>query len=251
MREPLGVIGLLAPDDAPLLGAVSLLAPAIAMGNRVVLVPSWPAPLAATDLYQVLDTSDVPGGVVNIVTGDPGELGGTLASPSGCGRALVLFAAGWTPARSRPPRRAISKRVWMNHGGNPDWASSGGREVDGSSTAATETPSKTIWVPYGRSEGRRFSLRGKRKEKLEFFHTENARFPAPFTAVPAAQSFILAQRTATLSTKGSMTRSSNRSQIRQGHEDDQHHPQEDHDIDPRETTSTSGPETGVMATALG
>src|SRR6056297_1000958 len=69
MREPCGVIGAFCPDDHPLLGLVSLMAPAIAMGNRVVLVASEPFPLAATDFYQVLDTSDVPGGVVNILTG--------------------------------------------------------------------------------------------------------------------------------------------------------------------------------------
>jgi aldehyde dehydrogenase (NAD+) len=144
MREPVGVIGLLAPDDAPLLGAVSLMAPAIAMGNRVVLVPSWPAPLAATDLYQVLDTSDVPGGVVNIVTGDPAELGGR-SRPSRRGCALVLLAAGRRGAIEKASAGNL-KRTWINHGGNPDWMSTGGRGrrfLD----AATEV--KTIWVPYG------------------------------------------------------------------------------------------------------
>ena len=53
--------------------------PAIAMGNRVVVVPSPVHPLAATDFYQVLDTSDVPGGVVNIVTGERDALAKTLA----------------------------------------------------------------------------------------------------------------------------------------------------------------------------
>jgi aldehyde dehydrogenase (NAD+) len=146
MREPVGVIGiLLAPDDAPLLGAISLLAPAIAMGNRVVLVPSWPYPLAATDLYQVLDTSDVPGGVVNIVTGDPESLASTLA-PSRRGCALVLFAPG-----RRPGDRSRLGREPQAHLGQPRWqpgldrvpAGGGRRFLD----AATEV--KTIWVPYG------------------------------------------------------------------------------------------------------
>jgi aldehyde dehydrogenase (NAD+) len=146
MREPVGVIGLLAPDDAPLLGAVSLMAPAIAMGNRVVLVPSWPAPLAATDLYQVLDTSDVPGGVVNIVTGDPAELGSGRSPPIS------------TWMRSGPSRRAPTRRRWKR----PLPATSNAR---GSTTAAIptgcrpraaggafstpRTEVKTIWVPYG------------------------------------------------------------------------------------------------------
>src|ERR671920_126040 len=69
MHEPIGVVGLACPDDSPLLGFVSLVAPAIAMGNTVVAIPSERHPLAATDLYSVLDTSDLPGGVVNIVTG--------------------------------------------------------------------------------------------------------------------------------------------------------------------------------------
>jgi aldehyde dehydrogenase (NAD+) len=145
MREPVGVIGLLAPDDAPLLGAVSLLAPAIAMGNRVVLVPSAAAPLAATDLYQVLDTSDVPGGVVNIVTGDPAELGATLAYHLDVD-ALWSFSPRVDATGIEAASAGNLKRIWMNHGGNPDWASPAGggrRFLD----AATEV--KTIWVPYG------------------------------------------------------------------------------------------------------
>ncbi len=79
MNEPVGVIGALCPDEAPLLGLVALLAPALAMGNRVVAVASQPFPLAATDFYQVLETSDVPAGVANILTGDHAELAKTLA----------------------------------------------------------------------------------------------------------------------------------------------------------------------------
>ena len=79
MHEPMGVIGIAAPDDAPLLGFISLVAPAIAMGNTVVAIPSERAPLAATDLYSVLETSDVPAGVVNIVTGRKDVLALVLA----------------------------------------------------------------------------------------------------------------------------------------------------------------------------
>ena len=80
MNEPVGVIGQLCADEAPLLGLVSLVAPAIAMGNTTVVVPSAPFPLAATDFYQVLETSDVPAGVVNILTGRHEELAAPLAS---------------------------------------------------------------------------------------------------------------------------------------------------------------------------
>src|SRR5690606_23390912 len=79
MVEPIGVMGIIAPQSRPLLGSVALLAPALAMGNTVVLVPSDRAPLSVTDLYQVLETSDVPPGVVNIVTGDSVTLAKTLA----------------------------------------------------------------------------------------------------------------------------------------------------------------------------
>src|SRR6185295_16447573 len=77
--EPIGVVGILCPTDRPLLGLVSLVAPLVSMGNTVVVVPSERYPLSATDLYQVLDTSDVPGGVVNIVTGARDALGQVLA----------------------------------------------------------------------------------------------------------------------------------------------------------------------------
>jgi aldehyde dehydrogenase (NAD+) len=144
MREPVGVIGILAPEEAPLLGAVSLVAPAIAMGNRVVLVPSWPHPLAATDLYQVLDTSDVPGGVVNIVTGDPVDLGQTLAAHLDVD-ALWSFSGRADRATLETASAGNLKRTWVNHDGNPDWISTKGlrRFLE----AATEV--KTIWVPYG------------------------------------------------------------------------------------------------------
>src|SRR4029453_10650726 len=78
-HQPIGVVGVACPDEAPLLAFVTLIAPLIAMGNRVIAIPSEPHPLAATDFYQVLETSDVPAGVVNIVTGRPESLVKTLA----------------------------------------------------------------------------------------------------------------------------------------------------------------------------
>ncbi len=80
MPEPQGVVGVICPPEAPLLGLVSLVAPLIAVGNRVIAVPSEPHPLAATDFYSVLETSDVPAGVINIVTGSTIELAKTLAA---------------------------------------------------------------------------------------------------------------------------------------------------------------------------
>src|SRR5206468_4840786 len=69
MNEPVGVLGIAAPDEFPLLGFVSLVAPAIAVGNTVIVIPSEPNPLAATEFYTVLETSDVPSGVINVITG--------------------------------------------------------------------------------------------------------------------------------------------------------------------------------------
>jgi len=144
MREPVGVIGALAPDAAPLLGTVSLLAPAIALGNRVVIVPSAAYPLAATDLYQVLDTSDVPGGVVNIVTGAAQELGLTLAQHLDVD-ALWSFSAAVDARDLEAASAGNLKRTWINATA-PDWL---GAEAEGRAFLDQATEVKTIWVPYG------------------------------------------------------------------------------------------------------
>ena len=74
IHEPVGTLGIACPDEFPLLGFVSLFAPAVIRGNTIVIIPSEAHPLSATDLYQVFDTSDLPGGVVNIVTGNKDHL---------------------------------------------------------------------------------------------------------------------------------------------------------------------------------
>src|SRR5207248_6378406 len=79
IKEPIGTVGILCPADAPLLGFLSLVMPAICAGNTVIVVPSEKYPLITGDLYQIFDTSDLPGGVVNIVTGRAAELSTTLA----------------------------------------------------------------------------------------------------------------------------------------------------------------------------
>jgi len=145
MHEPVGIIGAFCPENAPLLGPVSLLAPAIAMGNRVILVASETAPLALTDLYQVLDTSDVPGGVVNILTGAHGDLAGAMASHMDID-AVWSFSSADISGEIERGAAGNLKRTWVNHGRNPDWSISGG-EGKRFLNAATEV--KTIWVPYG------------------------------------------------------------------------------------------------------
>jgi aldehyde dehydrogenase (NAD+) len=145
MNEPVGVIGALCPDEAPLLGFVSVMAPAIAMGNTCVLVPSQVAPLAATDLYQVLDTSDLPAGVVNIVTGSHADLAKPLAGHMDVD-AVWSFSSSPVSALIETEAAGNLKRTWVNHGLARDWMGSAG---EGRAFLAQATEIKTIWVPYG------------------------------------------------------------------------------------------------------
>ena len=79
MNEPIGTVGIVCPQEAPLLGFLSLVMPVIAMGNTAIVVPSETYPLITGDLYQLFDTSDLPGGAVNIVTGYASQLLKVLA----------------------------------------------------------------------------------------------------------------------------------------------------------------------------
>lgn len=143
MKEPVGIIGALAPDDAPLLASTTLLASALAMGNRIVLAPSQTAPLVITDLYQVFDTSDVPAGVVNIVTGNHTDLAPTLAGHMEID-AFWSFSPHVAPDATEKASASNLKRTWTNVDGNPDWTTSNLRPF---LEAGTET--KTVWIPYG------------------------------------------------------------------------------------------------------
>ncbi|MCR9086003.1 MAG: aldehyde dehydrogenase family protein [Rhodobacteraceae bacterium] len=146
LREPVGVIGVLCPEAAPLLGPVTALAAAAAMGNTCVLVPSERHPLAATDLYQVLDTSDLPGGVVNIVTGSAETLGPVLAEHMDVD-ALWSFGDDGLAAELETRSAGSLKRCWV---AAPDAVMQGAGTAPAQHAlldAATEI--KTVWVPYG------------------------------------------------------------------------------------------------------
>ncbi|MFN3845415.1 MAG: aldehyde dehydrogenase family protein, partial [Paracoccaceae bacterium] len=145
MNEPCGVIGALCPDEVPLLGLISVMAPAIAMGNTCVLVPSEPFPLSATDVYQVLETSDLPAGVVNIVTGSHTELAKTIASHMDVD-AVWSFSS--SPVSHIIEAEAASnlKRTWVNNGRARDWMAP---DAEGRSFLRQATEVKTVWVPYG------------------------------------------------------------------------------------------------------
>ncbi len=143
MKEPVGVIGTLCADEAPLLGLVSAMAPAIAMGNRVVLAASEPYPLAATDFYQILETSDVPAGVVNILTGSHAELAKPLASHLNVD-AVWSFSSTDVSKDIEVVSAGNLKRTWVNNATAFDWSVDHSRRF---LQAATEV--KNIWVPYG------------------------------------------------------------------------------------------------------
>jgi len=146
MPEPVGVIGIVAPDEAPLLGFISLIAPAIAMGNTVVAIPSERAPLAATDLYQVFDTSDLPAGVVNIITGLRSELTDTLAAHDDVD-AIWYFAADDGSAAVERLSAGNMKQTWVTYGRTRDWYDVPAAEGEEFLRHATQI--KNIWVPYG------------------------------------------------------------------------------------------------------
>ena len=143
MHEPIGVVAVAAPDEAPLLGFVTAIAPLLATGNTVIALPSEPHPLAATDLYTVFESSDVPAGTVNIVTGGKDALAKTLAEHDD--------VEGMWFWGSRDGVRAVEfasasnmKRTWC-HSARVDWFAEGHeREYLRESTQV-----KNIWVPYG------------------------------------------------------------------------------------------------------
>jgi aldehyde dehydrogenase (NAD+) len=146
MPEPIGVMALVCPDEAPLLGFVSTVAPLIAMGNAVVAVPSQRWPLLATDLYQVIETSDVPAGVVNIVTGLRPEVAPVLAAHDNVD-GMWFFG----PASESEEVERLSvgnmKRTWVSRGRHLDWWSDA--ETGGEPFLREAIQWKNIWVPYG------------------------------------------------------------------------------------------------------
>jgi aldehyde dehydrogenase (NAD+) len=146
MNEAIGVIAIVCGDEAPLLGFVSAVAPAIAMGNTVVAVPSERFPLAATDLYQVFDTSDLPGGVVNIVTGIRSELAPVLAAHDGVD-AIWSFAEDGLTGAIEKASAGNMKRTFCTHGAERDFFDP--QQGEGRELLREATQVKNIWVPYG------------------------------------------------------------------------------------------------------
>ena len=143
MKEAVGSIGILCPDEAPLLGLISTVAPAIAMGNRTVAVASEAFPLPATDFTQILETSDVPAGVVNILTGFHAELAPTLASHLDID-AVWSFSSTDLAGAIEKKSAGNLKRTWVNNARARDWYTE-----DAKAFLDASTKVKNIWVPYG------------------------------------------------------------------------------------------------------
>ncbi|MDQ8164261.1 MAG: aldehyde dehydrogenase family protein, partial [Gemmatimonadota bacterium] len=145
MNEPVGVIGMATPNEAPLLGLVSVVAPALALGNTVVAIPSEPHPLAVTDFYQVLETSDLPGGVVNIVTGHRHELAKVLAEHDDVD-AIWWFGDSVGVKACELASCGNMKQTWCDSTPRmwTDPADGEGREF-----LRHATQVKNIWIPYG------------------------------------------------------------------------------------------------------
>jgi len=145
MNEPLGVIGIACPDEAPLLGFVSLAAPALAMGNRVVVLPSEASPLTVTDFYQVAETSDVPGGVLNIVTGERGALLPALVKHDDVD---AVWCFGSAADSTLVERESVGnlKRTFVDYGRQFDWFD---RASEGRPFLRQAVQVKNIWIPYG------------------------------------------------------------------------------------------------------
>ena len=143
--EPTGVVGVLAPQSSSLLGLVDVLAPVLATGCTAVVVASERRPLPAVELAEVLATSDVPGGVVNVLTGRTAELAPWLAA-HGEVQALDLVGA---PAETAVDlERAAAegvKRVLPRPAAEPDWTL-----VPDLTRLRAWTEIKTVWHPVGR-----------------------------------------------------------------------------------------------------
>jgi aldehyde dehydrogenase (NAD+) len=146
MNEPIGTVGVICPAELPLLGFLSLVLPLLAVGNAVVAVPSEKYPLIASDLYQLFDTSDMPGGAVNIVTGYASQLLKTLAEHDDVD-AVWCYGDDATVAAAKAMSIGNLKQVWTNEGRVIDWFDA--KQGEGRWFLEHATQVKNIWVPYG------------------------------------------------------------------------------------------------------
>lgn len=145
LNEPQGIIAVTCPNQSPLLSFLTMAASAVCAGNTVVTVPSQAYPLLATDLMQVLETSDLPGGVINIVTGDTATLTKTLGEHDAVD-GLWVHADHQTCKAAERAGAINMKRVWASHGKALDWADP---VFDSDALLRKASEVKNIWLPYG------------------------------------------------------------------------------------------------------
>ncbi len=146
MPEAIGVMGIVCPEEFPLLGFISTVIPAITMGNNVIVIPSQKAPLSATDFYQVLETSDVPAGTINIVTGPKEELTKVLAKHDDV-EGLWYFGTSEGSKEVELLSTDNMKRTWVNYGKHRNWLNK--THGEGPEFLRQATQIKNIWIPYG------------------------------------------------------------------------------------------------------
>ncbi len=146
MNEPIGTVAVICPPEAPLLGLVSTVMPVLAMGNTAVVIPSESYPLITGDLYQLFDTSDLPGGAVNVVTGYQSQLLKVLAEHDGVD-AIWSFADEASAAIAKASSIGNLKQVFTNEGRAIDWFDP--KQGEGRWFLQHATQVKNIWVPYG------------------------------------------------------------------------------------------------------
>jgi acyl-CoA reductase-like NAD-dependent aldehyde dehydrogenase len=144
MPEPTGVVAVLAPQQSSLLGLVSVLAPVLAGGNTAVVVTSKERPLPAVSLAEVLATSDVPGGTVNLLTGDAEELGTWLAEHADVDAIDLTGAPAGRAMEFEREAAGTVKRVLRTPAQEPDWTAD-----PGLSRLTPFLETKTVWHPIG------------------------------------------------------------------------------------------------------
>jgi aldehyde dehydrogenase (NAD+) len=146
MNEPIGTVGIICPNDAPLLGLLSLVLPVLAAGNTAIVVPSELYPLIVGDLYQVFDTSDLPDGAVNLVTGYASQLLKTIAEHADVD-AVWCFSDESNAAAAKSFSVGNLKQVFTNEGRTIDWFDA--KQGEGRWFLQHATQVKNVWVPYG------------------------------------------------------------------------------------------------------
>ena len=147
MKEPLGVMTCILSDDSPLLNLVTVMGSVFSTGNTNIIVPGQKTSLIATELYQVLDTSDVPGGYVNILTAKENELNKTLSQHENI-EGIWYFGVD-SSRRSNIIKNTTSnlKRYWCPEEKHVDWTNTSEQFLNEFLYQSTQV--KNIWIPYG------------------------------------------------------------------------------------------------------